>query len=845
MSKTKSARKTVEQKSFLNSFEIENYIPQKYHVPMVLGIIFVLFMIFLYPMYFGGKTFQSGDILASKAMVPYVLQDRDGFSLWNPLIFCGMPAYLIGVEFSWFNLIYVGFSYAKMAFGALWKVDYAVWSFYLILLGLTTFLFMKELTKNTLVSLFTAISTSFSTGLIVFLFIGHVTKLTSLAFYPLLFLLLFRMQRKIRWLDFFLLVITLQLFIQGFHLQIIFYTLLSVGIYFAYYFIRAVVKKEIENRNSLLKSGLVFAVAIIIAVLIQSDNLTQTYEYTQYSTRGEKGILEQSAGETPKSSSDYYAYHTNWSFSPQEIMTFIIPSYYGFGTSVYNGPLTQDKDVEVNTYFGQMPFVDVAMYMGVIVFFLALFAIVTRWRDPFVQFLTILSGVSILISFGNNFPILFDLFFYYLPQFDKFRVPSMILVLLQLTFPVLAGFGLMKIISLRKEADQWSLNILKYSGFALAGIFAASVLLNNVLSDWFVSRVNAFAAALPSEKSGLAQQFQALSEYMGQMFVGDFMIAFGFSAAVFLAGFFYVNKRISADVLVIIVIILSTVDLWRIDARGAKYIDQPDIEGLFDVPDYITAIKNQKDKDPFRMLNIKQDGSIGSFNQNSNYNAHFLVEDFYGYSGVKPRGFQDLMDVVGPANKTLWSMANVKYVVTESPVAFPGLTQIYQGEKSVLYKNEFALPRLFMVNKVEKSGGLDVLNRIKADSFIPTDIAYVQDKEINVDEQDSTASLKIKSYNEAKIEASVIASGNSFVVFSTSYMPAGWNAYIDGKPTEIYRTNHAFMGIEVPKGNHVVVFEYLPKSWVISKYVALFLSSFTVFGAISVFGFSLFKRRKA
>ena len=57
------------------------------------GIISLLFLIFLNPLYFGNKTFQSGDIFANKAMKSYVEKDRDGYALWNPLIFCGMPAY--------------------------------------------------------------------------------------------------------------------------------------------------------------------------------------------------------------------------------------------------------------------------------------------------------------------------------------------------------------------------------------------------------------------------------------------------------------------------------------------------------------------------------------------------------------------------------------------------------------------------------------------------------------------------------------------------------------------------------------------------------------------------------
>ena len=237
MSKSKKNIKSSapEKENFLTKFSLDDYIPAKYQVPALIAVIVILFLIFLSPLYFGNKTFQSGDIIATKSVQPYVHADREGFSLWFPYIFCGMPAYAISTEPTWFNFIYVGFTSVRNFFASLFSNDYTMWSFYLIILTVTTFFFMKYVTKNNLVSLFTAVATSFSTGLIVFLFIGHVTKLTSLCMYPLLFLMLFRMQEKIKLIDFFILIITLQLFIQGFHVQIIFYTVFSVGIYYIYY----------------------------------------------------------------------------------------------------------------------------------------------------------------------------------------------------------------------------------------------------------------------------------------------------------------------------------------------------------------------------------------------------------------------------------------------------------------------------------------------------------------------------------------------------------------------------------------------------------------------------------
>ena len=151
-----------------------------------------------------------------------------------------------------------------------------------------------------------------------------------------------------------------------------------------------------------------------------TDIYGQMYEYTNYSTRGSKSISEQEDKNVEKANSDYYEYTTNWSFSPGEVLTFIVPSYYGFGNVKYKGPLfNEEKDI--NTYFGQMLFVDVAMYMGVIVFFLALFAMITLRKDPLVQFLTFLVILAILISFGRNFSVIYDLMYYYFPKFDKFR----------------------------------------------------------------------------------------------------------------------------------------------------------------------------------------------------------------------------------------------------------------------------------------------------------------------------------------------------------------------------------------------------------------------------------------
>lgn len=824
-------KKVIEVKEKETSFDIDKHLPEKYRVPAAIGIIFLLLILFLNPLFFGSKTFSSGDIIAFTAMRPFVEMERDGVSLWNPYIFCGMPSYALGVKYNWYNSIAAIFYASRDAVSSIFSSDYTRYALYLVLLGITMFFLMRYLTKNFLISMFTSLTTMFSTGLIVFLYIGHVTKLSSLAMYPLVFLILFQFQEKLGLLKWLLLIIALHILIVGFHVQIIFYTLFAVGIYYLYFLFRYLKRKEKQETRKLLKSVAAFIGAFIIAILINAPHLTQTYEYTAYSTRGTKGILENANPIDNEESSDYYEYHTNWSFSPGEVLTFFVPSYYGFGKSKYQGELTNNHEVEVNTYFGQMPFVDVAMYMGVLVFVLALFGIVVRWRDPIVRFLTILSGIALVISFGKTFPILFDLLFYYLPFFDKFRVPSMILVLVQLSIPILAGYGLYELIFNSKKFSD------KIKNFKIAAIVtsvaaALILLLKSSIINWFTGRIDDYASTIEASNQQLAQQHRVLAEYTAGMFHTDLLLAFIFIAAAVWLVYLFLNKRISRDLLLIGLIVIALIDLFRIDARGATYQEQLNEETLFAEPNYVDVIKSQNNTEPFRFLNLKTDGSLGSVRQNSNYNVYFLIEDFYGYSGIKPRTFQDIMDVVGPANPTLWNMLNVKYLVFSQPNPVPGFKQIYSGQNEFIYENQNVLPRVYLVDSVATIDNLEFLQLTNSQGYDPDKVAFIHDGKINVDKQDSTSLAEITKYDNEVIEADVHSTGKGFLFIGNTYLPSGWKAFVDGNETKVYQTNHGFMGIEVPEGEHKVKIVYSPSSFGYSKYTALILSYSVLIGLV-------------
>lgn len=830
----RTEKKTKE--TFHSAFSLDKFIPVKFQTLALLIVTLLLFLLFYSPLYFGGKTFQSGDILTSQSTKTYIENHEGGYTLWNPYIFTGMPAYAIATGYKWFNLIYVVTNTVRNIFSAPFNIDYAKWTFYLLALAYSMFFFMLNRTKNRLISLFTSLVTSFSTGIVVFLYIGHVTKLTAIFVFPVLLLLLLNFQKKIKFLDVMLLFFFMPVMFLGWHVQIIFYIFFAVMIYFIYYLARAIKIKDNFLLKQLLKSAAIFLFAVLVGLGIQSDNFTQVWEYSPYSTRGTESILDKESGSAQKTETAFYDYATSWSFSPGEVLTWIVPSYYGFGKSVYNGPLSQNRDVEVNTYFGQMPFVDVAMYMGVIVFFLAIFSVVINWKDPFVRYLTILVVVATLISFGSTFSIAYDLMFHYFPFFDKFRVPSMMLVLVQLSFPILAGLGIAKIISLKNESDKIYDNLVRNTFFVLSGIFILSIVLATPIKSWFLGRI--------VEAGEKASRLQQLNDYMSEMFLNDLRLAFFFTAAVFGLIFAYLKSFISRDLMIAIIIVFSLIDIFRINHRGETYQEAKDLEQLFEKPEYVSAIQSLNDNSTYRILNLKKEG-LGTISQNSNFNAYFLLQDLYGYSGIKPRAYQDYMDVLGnPANQTLWRMTNVKYLVLDNLVNVDGLVPVYSGNKTFVYKNQNALPRAYFVKTVQKATAMELLNKVKNNQFDPKEIAFVEDADLQVDKPDSTASVQIEKYADENIYLNVNASGNNFLFLGDTYVGKGWKAYIDGNETKIHRANHNFRGIVVPKGNHKIHFEYLPESFVISRNVSLVLSSLVVLGLLVSVGLNFRKKKE-
>ena len=61
---------------------------------------------------------------------------------------------------------------------------------------------------------------------------------------------------------------------------------------------------------------------------------------------------------------------------------------------------------------------------------------------------------------------------------------------------------------------------------------------------------------------------------------------------------------------------------------------------------------------------------------------------------------------------------------------------------------------------------------------------------------------------------------DGFLLLADTFYP-GWSAYVDGRPTPIYRANISVRGIQLPKGRHEVRFEYAAPAFVRGLWITL------------------------
>ena len=790
-------------------------IPEKYQDWTFVGLIALLVFVF-----FGGVVtsyeISASDNFASISFRNYLADASQSgeFPHWVPYIFGGMPSYsslLVTGDRFWDFTAEIFFGYTRLMGNIFGNDSIRVIQFYIIF-GIGMYLLMRAKKHLSYVSFFTALAAVFSTGIIHWVMIGHNTKPITMAILPFIFLLMEKLAERFKLIWAVLLIIALHLLLESAHVQMMFYSGVAIGVYLMFELISRLATKN--NPMSIVKVIGTLVIAGGIAFAMSSDRYLAIQEYTPYSVRGSAPISDTGGSKVDDHGGNSYEYATMWSFSPQEVISFFVPSYYGYGKLPYSGPATGGEEYKMPTYWGQKVFEDVPPYMGILVMFLAIYGFIRNRKDVFIQSLVAVSIFILFLSFGSNLPIIYDLFFNFVPSFNKFRAPSMALAIMQFAFPVLAGYGLTSLIKEWKDGTAPQ-NLGKIILGVTGGFLGIGIIYAIAFKSFYIS---AMVNSANQTFQNVVKQVPDLPDFVWSVMISDWLMIGAFLFIFGVMTFMLLRNKISLNVFVSVTILLLVVDLWTQGWRPLEISKTDTVSESLQKTDVVDFI--QQDKSKFRIADFAMAGI------SPNLPAFFRLENIGGYHPAKLRVYQDMLDVAdqGSTNQVtnpfLWNLLNVKYIISPQQM---GPQPVFQSRQTgwFVYENPSMFPRAFFVDSIRIAKPMDILKNMKEGNFDPSIIAYLEKApKQNVDPVGENAKVEILEQRNEYIKLKVNATGNNLVMLSEIYYPL-WKAYIDGKETEILKTNYAFRSVIVPQGEHTIEMKLEVKGFETGKMLSI------------------------
>lgn len=787
----------------------------------VAGVFLVLCFLYFSPA-FQGKTLGQGDVLGAQSTQKEIMdyRARDTTILWTNQIFGGMPAYQIWAPYS-----------ANIATHIISVIGYAVPNpvgMVLVFLFGTYFLF-NVLKLSPWLAAAGAVAFTFTSYNMILLAAGHTNQAFAIAFFAPIIASIMLALRGRYLLGASLLALFLSIEIKVNHLQMTYYLMLAVLILLGIELYHAIKNK---TTASFLKSLGYLLAASLLAFAVNASTLWSTYEYGKDSYRG-KSNLTTSTKEPQNGLSKDYIYQ--YSQGVAECLTFLVPNASG-GAS---GPELIDQNSEtvkvftdkgeqpeqalnyaqqissfpgLSLYWGEKPGTSGPFYFGASICFLFVFGlIIVKSRLKWWLLGTVV--LTMLLSFGGNWPYVSDIFLKYFPLYNKFRAVESILAVAGLCFPVLAFLAIQEVIvTADKKVLLKKLLIAFYiiGGLVLILILVPELLLSFRPSDQLsgvasltqalkgdAAMANAFANAVVKDRASL----ERADAIRSLVFV---LLTFGIVWAL-------IKQKLSLTTVSLLLFAIILVDLWQVDKRYLKDTNFTDKQESA-VPPRPVDVEIAKDADPdFRVYD-----ATAAINIRQDVQNPFFHKTLGGYSAARMKRYDELIDnqFTRGANPAVLNMLNAKYVIV------PDSSK--QGQ--MLLPNPDACGNAWFIKSIKYVDGADAemksLNGLSPKNDAVADKSY-QSVAGNIQAGDSTSTIKLASYNPDHMVYKSVSKTGGVAVFSEIYYDKGWKMLIDGMEKPYFRANYLLRAASIPAGEHKVEFVFHPASYYVGEDISM------------------------
>ncbi len=700
--------------------------------------------------------------------------------LWNDSIMCGTT--IIGnAHFSYF------YPPNWLFFILPVSLVFNLWFVIHFLIAATGVYFLCKYLKFSLSStLFATLIFAFGGHFAVRISIGHYHLFSAVAWIPFVILFFLRLleEQSIRNFLFFTLFLSLELLTL--HLQIFYFLIITMFIYYVIHLIYAWRARKLTLKSTSSTTGL-FALSGLLAVFICSAQLLPVIEATLNSHRGAHN----------------YAIFSKLSLPFNQLGGFFLPDAWGY----------ESKYIGAMTYHEITAFIGFSVLIPLIIGFTV--------KDRRIRSFSVISIILLIITIGKYLP--FGKIIYYFPFMSFARIPARFLHIVTLLFALIAGAGLDKIISIVGEKKKSKFKV----EYLYLSIFVICVILYTLLITFPGGLGKIFYPSYDNSEKFIETLLKPAVQY--SLFI-----------SVFLAVLFFLLRRESKlrNVFPVFLIVLIFSELWLYNTRLINPVEEKELVSGFEQISKYLDYNNEI---------YRFQGS--EFRHQAGYSLSGL-QRATGYEALKNRYLMKLIQptfektnkhnsVFDAYTLKLSQLLNSKYLIVYPPKRFhhhefTETGKIYiQNRAYWVYTSENYLPRAYTSNSTVSGRSFKEFLKFFNDEKYKAHV--FAGYELN-SEKPVLKPVEIKKYSPNEIEIEVQADESTLLVINDTFFP-GWHALVDNRETEIIRANYAFRGLKLDKGAHNITFRYFPGT----LNVGIIISLFTMMGFAGFAVFYIFR----
>ncbi len=813
-------------------------------LPYVVGIVvfIAVAMVYCAPALLG-KVLVQGDVNNWKgaAQEARTFYQEEGYSpWWTNSMFGGMPTYQITGSLHTGELRTNLENIAHAGFQGDWQMIGIIFAYFF-----GFFLMLRCFKVNPWLSIVGGLAIGFSTYFFLIIPAGHVTKAVALGFLAPVIGGFYAIFRKQYWLGA-PLVMIYGILSLTLHPQMTYYIFMLIGVLACAELYIHISEKRWKDLG--ISVG-VLALSLLMVVGTKASWLEMNQSYLKETMRGGHSELgNQAKGEEAKGGGLDLDYATAWSYGVGETMTLLIPNWEG-GASGYNvGANSQLCETmiknripkrsaeqfceQVPTYRGEKAFTSGPVYVGAVICFLFVLGLLIV-PGPYKWALLVATLFSFALAWGRNMMWLTELFFNYFPMYNKFRAVESILVVAEITIPLLGMLALQQVVEKKIAWDKLKIHLLTAGGITagLCLFFALFAGMVDVTSSYDAQWVGQVPAWLRD----------AIMDERVAMIKADAWRSFIFVVLGFAVVYWYAWKsesqplasspyRLIAFCAALAALVL--VDMIPVNKRffgNDHFVKAKDAEAYFAMQPYEQQIL--QDEDPnFRVLNL----ASNTFND---ARTSYRLKSIGGYSAAKLRRYQDLIDEhisaeMNPLMQTIMQTQGFMLPDANEGKDFPVLNMLnmkyaivpLQGGKQAPVYNPYAMGNCWFVDEVmlvdtpdeecAALGTIDLHKQAVADKKFAEALDITKPEFAPLMAFDTTL-IQLTSYAPNCLTYEAMTERNQVAVFSEIYYPYDWHLYLvnaSGEKVELplARVNYTLRAAVIPAGHHQLVMEFTP-----------------------------------